>query len=126
MAQKIGTCKFLEYVHLNSRNVTVGLPKLPLVSSTCECCQLGKQHKEQFPKKSENHASQILEFIHTYLCGPLKLSSSRGSNYFITFTNDFSKKSWVYFLKYNNKTLTKFKYSKVEIKKQTSKNIIII
>jgi transposase InsO family protein len=41
------------------------------------------------------------------------------------FTNDFSKKSWVYFLKYNNETLTKFKYFKVEVEKQTSKNIIV-
>ncbi len=126
MALRLGHVNFKNMFHLSSRNVTIGLPKLPLVLSTCECCQLGKQHREQFPKKSENRACQILEFIYTYLCGPLKPSSLGGSNYFIMFTNDLSKKSWVYFLKYNNKTLTKFKYSKVEIKKQTSKNIIII
>ncbi len=42
------------------------------------------------------------------------------------FTNDFSKKSWVYFLKYKNETLTKFKYFKVEVEKKIGKNIKVL
>jgi hypothetical protein len=44
--KRLGHLNFQILFHLRIRNVTIGLPKLPFVSSTCECCQLGKQHKE--------------------------------------------------------------------------------
>jgi hypothetical protein len=72
--KRLGHLSFQNVFHLKIRNIAIGLSELPLVSSTCECCQLGKQHKEQFPRNNENCASQILEFIHIDLCGTLKHS----------------------------------------------------
>jgi hypothetical protein len=41
--KRLGHLNFQTLFHLRIINVTIGLPKLPFVSSTCECCQLGKQ-----------------------------------------------------------------------------------
>jgi hypothetical protein len=40
--KRLGHLNFQSLFHLNTRNIVVWLPKLPLVSSTCKCCQLGK------------------------------------------------------------------------------------
>ena len=47
--------------------------------------------------------------IHTDLCGPLQVNSVGGSRYLLTFTNDDSRYSLVYFLKRKSVVLCKFK-----------------
>lgn len=44
----------------------------------------------------------------------MQTQSIGGSIYFITFTNDYSKKIWVYFLKIKLDTFSRFKEFKVE------------
>jgi hypothetical protein len=39
--KRLGHLSFQSLFHLNTKNITVGLPKLLLVSSTCKCYQLG-------------------------------------------------------------------------------------
>ena len=43
--------------------------------------------------------------------------------YFLTFTDDYSRKSWVYFLKSKEQTLGKFKAWKTLIEKQTFEQV---
>lgn len=43
----------------------------------------------------------MLELIHTNICGPLSIPSMSGSRYFITFTNDYNRCIWIYFMKTN-------------------------
>jgi len=38
------------------------------------------------------------ELIHSDVCGPINPQFNGGNRYFITFTYDFSRKTWVYFL----------------------------
>jgi len=54
---------------------------------------LGKQHREAIPKKEQWRTSEKLELVHYDLCGPIKPSSTSGSRYFMTFTDDFSRKT---------------------------------
>src|SRR5688500_19634835 len=51
----------------------------------------------------------LLDLIHTDVCGPLSVSAKGGFNYFITFTNDFSRYGFVYLMKYKSETFEKFK-----------------
>ncbi|GJY62080.1 retrovirus-related pol polyprotein from transposon TNT 1-94, partial [Tanacetum coccineum] len=39
---------------------------------------IGKQHREAIPKKSEWRATEKLQFIHTDLCGPISPTSQSG------------------------------------------------
>lgn len=44
-----------------------------------------------------------------------------GSRYFVTFTNGFSCKVWVYFLKYKSEFFTEFKLWKAYVENKTRK-----
>ena len=84
---------------------------------------MGKQHREPFPKLSYNRANDLLEVIHSDVCGPMPCNSLGGARYFVTFTDDFSGYNFVYFLKSINEVMEKFVDYKILAEKQTSKQI---
>ena len=43
--------------------------------------------------------------------------------YFVIFTDDFSKKVWVYFMQYKSETFAKFKLWKDKVENQTEKKV---
>lgn len=55
--------------------------------------------------------------------GPTKESPVGGSKYFVTFTDVFSRKVWVYFMKYKPKVFAKLKLWKTEVENQTGRKI---
>ncbi|KAJ9544634.1 hypothetical protein OSB04_024341 [Centaurea solstitialis] len=59
--------------------------------SNCESCLSGKMTKHPFNKDNER-ANDLLEIIHTDVCGPFSHEARGGYRYFITFTDDFSRK----------------------------------
>ena len=75
----------------------------------CEPCILGKMKRASIPKKSDSHSTQPLELIHSDVCGPLEIPSHGGSRYFVTFTDDFSRYSTIYFMKHKSEVLIKFR-----------------
>ena len=75
----------------------------------CDGCLMRKQCRESFPKRSENRAKDVLEIIHSDVCGPMENVSIGGSRYFLTFTDDFSRYTFVYFLKNKSDVLKYFK-----------------
>ncbi|CAL2238017.1 unnamed protein product [Prunus armeniaca] len=92
--------------HLNERSIKLlenqgmvhGLPHLEQKSVVCDGCMLGKQHRDSFPLESTWRASNPLELVHTDICGPMKTESLSGNRYFLLFTDDFTRMSWVYFI----------------------------
>ncbi|KAK4385686.1 Retrovirus-related Pol polyprotein from transposon TNT 1-94 [Sesamum angolense] len=61
----------------------------------------------------------ILDYVHSDVWGPTREQSLGGSLYYVTFTDDFSRKVWVYFLKHKSEDFAKFKLSKAEVENQT-------
>ena len=57
---------------------------------TWKSCLIGKMIKGTFTGHSER-ATNLLGFIHTDVCRPLNISTSRGYLYFITFIDNFSR-----------------------------------
>ena len=62
----------------------------------CEPCLMGKMTKTPFSGTTER-ASDLLEIIHTDVCGPMSVDARGRYRYFLTFTDDLSK-IWVYLL----------------------------
>jgi hypothetical protein len=91
--------------------------------SFCEGCMLGKQHKMSFPKKTTFRASNVLELIHSNICGPLQTCSINGYYYFATFIDHYSRFTAVYFLKQKSDFFSKFKAYKALVENQTNKKI---
>jgi len=48
---------------------------------------------------SQHKTKGLPDLIHTDVWGPLPVASIRGTRYYVTFINDFSKKVSVYFMK---------------------------
>ncbi|KAL0321707.1 UNVERIFIED_CONTAM: Retrovirus-related Pol polyprotein from transposon TNT 1-94 [Sesamum calycinum] len=65
----------------------------------------------------------ILDYVHSDVWGPTREQSLGGSLYYATFTNDFSRKVWVYVLKQKSEVFAKFKLWKAEVENQTGRKI---
>ena len=76
-----------------------GFLKLLFLPQVCEECVVGKQHRSQFPKCKSWRAKEVLGLIHSDICWPITPISNGGKKYFITFIDDYSRKTWVYILK---------------------------
>lgn len=88
----------------------------------CEVCGAGKMSRLSFPT-SESKASKILELIHSDLDWPMETQSIGKAKYFLTFIDDFSRKTIMFFLKYKSEVLEKFKEFKTFVENQTGAKI---
>jgi len=79
-----------------------GLPDISPSKGVFEGCVLCKHHREMFDKGKTWRAKEPLQLIHSDICGPLESPSFSNAFYFLTFIDDFTHKSWVYFLKYKS------------------------
>ena len=68
----------------------------------------GKQIREPFPKEQANRAAGVLDLIHTDVCGPMPTKSLGGNSYFVTFIDDKSRFTAIYFMKRKDEVLSKF------------------
>jgi hypothetical protein len=82
-------------------------------------CVLDKYHHEKFDKRASWHASTLLQLVHGDLCGPLSPPSFSRYKYFLTFIDDFSKHTLVYFLKLKRQVFDKFLAYKALVEKQS-------
>lgn len=95
--------------------------KLP----TCEICIKGKQSKTSFPESSSKSA-ELLDLVHTDICGPIRCESIGGSRYFVTFIDNKSKWCETYFLKERSEVFDKFLEFKSKVEKQLERKIKIL
>jgi hypothetical protein len=89
---------------------------------TCEACLMGKMTKAPFTGFPER-AADLLELVHTDVCGPMSTTARGGFQYFITFTDDFSRYDYVYLMKHKSETSEKFKEFHNEVENQRGKKI---
>jgi transposase InsO family protein len=89
----------------------------------CETCIIDKHQRNFFPKDEVIRASKLLELVHSDVCGPMKTPSHGGARYFVTFIDDFSKKTYVYFLKTEGEVFDKFKAYKALMNNETNMKI---
>ena len=77
-----GILESLDYESLNAR----------------EPCLMGKMTKTPFSGTMER-ATDLLEIIHTDVCGPMNIEARSRYHYFLTFTDDLSRYGYIYLIK---------------------------
>ncbi|WP_248787883.1 hypothetical protein, partial [Escherichia coli] len=92
---------------------------------TCESCLLGKMTKAPFTGQSER-ANDLLGHIQSDVCGPMSTQARGGFQYFITFTDDFSRYGYVYLMRHKSESFEKFKELKNEVENQLVKSIKVL
>jgi len=94
----------LQHVHA----VTIGLSKpIAPLQEACEACTLTKTVRV-INRKSPERATALLQRIHTDFWGPYSIPTLQGDTYILTFTDDYTRKSWVYLTKSRKELHTVF------------------
>ena len=91
----------------------------------CECCIGGKQHRTPFVSSS-TEATELLELIHSDVCGKISEKSIGGAQYFLTFTDHKSRYTWTYFLKSKDEVFNRFIEWKALVENATGKSIKVL
>ena len=65
---------------------------------TCEPCLMGKMTKNPSSGTMER-ANDLLEIIHTNVCGLMSVVARGGYRYFLTFTDDLRRYGYIYLMK---------------------------
>ncbi|UYV65858.1 hypothetical protein LAZ67_3005722 [Cordylochernes scorpioides] len=100
------------------------------VSDTAECevCLEGKMRRLPFPSKpvESKKTSSPLELIHSDVVGLISPMSKGGNNYFVTFIDDFTHYTKVYFMRSKSEVLDKFKEYKNSVENYHSRKIKVL
>jgi len=116
--------------HLNFSDIRKLLPKgsyseKETKRNTCDICIKAKA-KEKFQRRiPARRVSKPLELIHSDLCGPISPASQSGRRYYILYIDDFSRYTWVCFLrgKSSSEVCTVFKDFKILVERQLKHRI---
>jgi transposase InsO family protein len=106
--------------HLNRGDLRVvlrqtGTPYRPLTQAQllatpqCPACMSGKQHQKRNSRarRPRLHSTRIFEMIHSDI---MEMPIAKdGSRYVITFTDDYSRGSWAYAMRWKHEALQKFR-----------------
>ena len=77
------------------RKTVSGVPELSIErDNVCKGCALRKYAKAAF-SRSNNRAKSVLGLIHSDINGPMSTKALSGVEYFITFIDDHSRKTWI-------------------------------
>ncbi|GJV97559.1 retrovirus-related pol polyprotein from transposon TNT 1-94, partial [Tanacetum coccineum] len=111
---------------LAKHGLVQGLPKLKFEKDhLCSACAIGKSKKKPHKPKYEDTNQEKLYLLHMDLCGPMRTKSVNGKNYILVIVYDYSRFTWVKFLRSKDEApdfITKFlkMIQKVGISHETS------
>ena len=88
----------------------------------CEPCLERKMTMRPFKAKGYR-AKEVLDLVHTDLCGPISTNARGGYEYFFTFIDDYSRYEYIYLMHHKSETFEKFKEFKTEVENHRGKSI---
>ena len=91
------------------RQAVIGVPQVQEEKHNhCKGCALGKNIKKPFPQ-SEHKSKGTLDLVHSDVCGPMSVQSFISYSYCVTFIDDYSRMTWIYFLKVKSEVFERFR-----------------
>jgi hypothetical protein len=97
------------------REMVTRLPDFNLEhQGVCRGCALGNNVKASFPS-SKNRSKAILDLIHSDVGEPMSVVLVKDASYYVTFIDDFSRKTWIYFMKIKDEVFSHFKEFKAQV-----------
>jgi hypothetical protein len=122
--RRLGHLNFDHIIKLKNNGAVKDLPKISKpYDSVCKPCQIGKLTRTQFKSKTFPSTEKPLQLVHMDLCGPSRKEGTGRENYFMLIIDDYSRLTWVAFLKEKSEALEKFKVFKALTENQTGKRI---
>lgn len=93
--------------------------------NVCIDCIKGKQTK-RIVKKPATRSTQLLELIHTDICGPFDAPSWSGEKYFITFIDDYSRYGYTYLLHEKSESVNVLEIFIDEVERQLDRKVKVV
>nr|GFB80403.1 putative ribonuclease H-like domain-containing protein [Tanacetum cinerariifolium] len=75
-----------------------------MMASSPISCAMGKSTKKSHKPKSEDTNQEKLYLLHMDLCGPMRVESVNGKKYILVIVDDYSRFTWVKFLRSKDET----------------------
>lgn len=116
--------KTLRYLSSKVPDITISEPE-SIPSKLCGICALGRQHREAETGTREK-ATELLQVIHTNVCGPMQTPTLTGERYFIAFTDEMSGRVSISLLSSKDGALAAFQAYRARAEKTSGKAIKIM
>ena len=98
--QRMGHASYNHLSIVSKHESVSGISKLSRVNNmVCGPCQLGKQTKAKHPGTKKFATSRPLELLHLDLMGLTRTESFGGKRYIMVVVDDFTRYTWVIFLR---------------------------
>nr|GFA75810.1 retrovirus-related Pol polyprotein from transposon TNT 1-94 [Tanacetum cinerariifolium] len=98
--QRLSHLNFDTINDLARNDLVAGLPKFKYHKEyLCPSCEQGKSKRASHPLKPVPNSRQRSHFLHMDLCGPMRIASINGKRYVLVIVDDYSRYTWVYFLR---------------------------
>ena len=111
--KRVGHISLRRISKLNKLELVRDLPKLKFSSDAlCEACHKGKFSKTTFKTKNVVSTFRPLELLHIDLFGLVKTTPVNGKKYGLVIVDDYSRLTWVKFLRHKNESHSVFKSAK--------------
>lgn len=83
--QRYGHMNYHDLLLSQKQSMVEGIPMLKNEYTICEGCALGNIHKDEFPFNSDRRRIDLLELLHSNVCGPMQTRSLGGAYYGFVF-----------------------------------------
>lgn len=121
--QRYGHLNLKDLKQLKTQNMVIGLNlRGNSAQLNCEICNKCKIHQLPY-KNSTNREKEILDLVHSDICGPMSIPSLGGAKYFVTFIDDKTRYTEVAMLNRRSDVFTAFKIYKRHAGKETGYQI---
>ncbi|CAJ2652309.1 unnamed protein product [Trifolium pratense] len=125
--QKLGHLNLKSMKKVIYEEAIRGLPNLQIQEGNiCGECQIGKQTKVSHQKLQHLSTSRVLELLHMDLMGHMQVESLGGKKYAFVVVDDFSRYTWVNFIREKSETFDEFKDLCLQLQKEKDCGIVRI
>ncbi|KAJ9535421.1 hypothetical protein OSB04_un001464 [Centaurea solstitialis] len=108
-------------------NLVRGLPTKEFsCDDHCVSCLKGKQHKSTHKSKEVNTISTTLQLLHMDLFGPTNVMSIGKKSYCLVIVDDYSRFTWVFFLRTKDETSGLIKPFVIRVENKTNLKVKVI
>nr|GEW15464.1 hypothetical protein [Tanacetum cinerariifolium] len=98
--QRLSHLNFDTINDLARNDLVSGVPKFKYHKEhLCPSCEQGKSKRASHPPKPVPNSRQRLHLLHMDLCGPMRIASINGKRYVLLIVDDYSRYTWVHFLR---------------------------
>nr|GEV48103.1 putative ribonuclease H-like domain-containing protein [Tanacetum cinerariifolium] len=103
--QRLSHLNFDTINDLAKNDLVFGLPKFKYAKEhLCPSCEQGKSKRASHPTKPVLNSKQRLHLLHMDLYGPMRVASINGKRYVLVIVDDYSRYTWVHFLRTKDET----------------------